>query len=75
MGTKVKTLSFTAKCSDCFGGTFYNEKDQAVKEIDGYVPRDLGMGGGDYIEMEIDLATGQILDWKPILEIEDEEEG
>lgn len=70
MGVKVKTLSFSAKCSDCFGGDISDEQGNTVKELDGYVPRDLGIGGGDYIQMDIDLATGQILNWKPILEIE-----
>jgi hypothetical protein len=74
MTVKVKTLSFSAKCSDCFGYDISDEKGNIVKEDSGYVPHDLGIGGGDYIQMDIDLATGQILNWKPITEIEVEEE-
>lgn len=37
-------------------------------EHDGYVPNGLGIGGGDYIDMEIDTDTGQILNWKPLSE-------
>jgi hypothetical protein len=33
---------------------------------DGYVPYDLGIGGGDYIELEINIETGQIINWKPL---------
>ncbi len=34
-------------------------------EHEGYVPN-IGIGGGDYINIEIDAETGQILNWKPI---------
>ena len=71
---KVKTLKFIAKCSDCFTGNFYDENNHHVREINGYVPWDFGIGGGDYVELDIDLTTGQILNWKPILEIKTKEE-
>lgn len=63
--TTIKVLSITAKCSDLFFGTF-EDKDgnQVGPDVDGYVPRNLGIGGGDYVEMKIDLETGQILNWK-----------
>ena len=32
----------------------------------GYVPRDLGIGGGDYIKLTIDTKTGRIDGWKPL---------
>ena len=35
-----------------------------MRESDGYVPSGFGIGGGDYIELEIDFETGQILNWK-----------
>ncbi len=31
----------------------------------GYVPCDLGIGGGDDIELVIDVMTGHILGWNP----------
>jgi len=59
------TLSVSAKCSDlCF--TTYIDKDGNETETDGYVPRDIGIGGGDYVDLEIDMKTGQILNWKPV---------
>lgn len=43
------------------------------KERDGYVPKGLGIGSGDYISIEIDLETGQIVGWKePTAEVLDE---
>ena len=35
-------------------------------DYDGYVPSDMGIGGGDYISMSIDTETGQIQNWKPL---------
>ena len=58
-------LTFQAKCSDLCS-TYYTDKDGNDTESDGYVPRDIGVGGGDYVELEIDMKTGQILNWKPV---------
>jgi len=33
------------------------------KEHQGYVPHDIGIGGGDDVELEIDIDTGQIVGW------------
>ena len=32
-------------------------------DYDGYVPQRTGIGGADYIDMEIDTNTGQIVDF------------
>lgn len=53
----AKTLRIQAKCSDLC----YTEFEEFSK--DGYVPENIGIGGGDYIELEIDIETGQILNW------------
>jgi hypothetical protein len=34
-----------------------------VIENDGYVPYGLGVGGGDYLRLEIDIETGTIIGW------------
>jgi hypothetical protein len=49
-----KTLSVSAKCSDLcsVGGQGY--------EHQGYVPRNIGIGGGDYIDFDYCLECGQI---------------
>ena len=57
-------LSFSAKCSDLFGGSIIDDDGNVVKELDGYVPNGLCIGSGDYVEMTIDLDTGKIEDFK-----------
>lgn len=37
------------------------------------MPRNLGIGGGDYINLQIDTTNGQIQDWKPLSDEEVEE--
>lgn len=65
-------LSVCAKCSDLFSGDI-RIGDQVVKKFDGYVPSNLGIGGGDYVEFQVDLETGQILDWQiPDLDVVDD---
>ena len=53
-----KYLSITAKCSDRCGGSY-----PGGTEIEGYVPKGIGIGGGDYVELTIDIETGVIQDW------------
>ena len=59
-------LKISAKCSDlCW--TEYTDKDGKKTESDGYVPKGIGIDEyGDYVELEIDMKTGQILNWKPV---------
>jgi hypothetical protein len=59
-----RILSISAKCNDlCF--TEFNS-DELNIEKDGYVPKNLGIGGGDFVDLEIDVETGQILNWKAL---------
>ncbi len=46
--------SVTAKCSDLCGG---NVKG---RDYEGYVPADLGIGGGDYVEFSYCMDCGQM---------------
>lgn len=58
------TLRITAKCSDLFGAQLI-ENGKLTGNYDGYVPSWMpGEHYGDYVELDIDLATGQILNWK-----------
>lgn len=62
-------LRISAKCSDvCW--TEHTDKDGNTTESDGYVPQGIGIDEegdcGDYVSMEIDMKTGQILNWKPV---------
>ena len=56
-------LKLSANCSDMCAIT-YTDKDGKETETDGYVPE--GIGIGDYVEMEIDMETGLIQNWKPV---------
>lgn len=52
-------IKVTAKCDDM--------SSVSVEELnlrkEGYVPRELGIGGGDYIRLTIDSDTGKIEGW------------
>lgn len=60
---KPIVLQITAKCSDMFGATLSDGRD-----YDGYVPdwfpNKQTHHFGDYVQLDIDLETGQILNWK-----------
>ena len=60
-------LKISAKCSSLCWTEFTDAKGN-VTESDGYVPEGIGLGDGtgDYIELDIDMKTGQILNWEPV---------
>ncbi len=59
--SKPTTISICAKCSDMFSASLDDGR-----EYDGYVPKFFpGEHYGDYVELEIDLKTGKILNWNP----------
>jgi hypothetical protein len=49
-----------AKCSDCFGCTL------GGIDHDGYVPDDIGIGGGDYISITYCMDCGRLRGTFPI---------
>jgi hypothetical protein len=55
-----RILSAGGKCSDCFGASI------GKTEITGYVPNDLAIGGGDYIEFNLCLDCGQLQNKFPL---------
>jgi len=59
----MRTLTIKAKCVDRCHIDFVDTEKQITNESDGYVPRNIGIGGGDYIKLIIDVETGQILNW------------
>lgn len=75
-------LSIDAKCSDRFSASLYDNDGNFLGDYSDYVPLGLGIGGGDYLQMTINLETGQIENWNPtddeevkqILRIYDEDE-
>lgn len=58
----MKTITIGGKVRD----TFWLRTNTGI-EYDGYVP-DSSLGHDDYLYLEIDNTTGQILNWKPLTE-------
>jgi hypothetical protein len=57
-------LKISAKCSDLCWAELQDENGNKIKGHDGYVPDFMpGEHYGDYVEMDIDTETGQILNW------------
>lgn len=65
MATK---LVISAKCSDRCSCQVIDSEGKLLAESDSYVPKGIGIGEeyGDYVDLEIDIKTGQILNWKPL---------
>ena len=64
--TEATTIQVYAKPSDCGTYRLLDKDGQLMHEVDGYVPRWFpGDNYGDYIILNIDIDTGQILNWKP----------
>jgi len=63
----TKTIHISAKSSDMFSAFMRND-GKIVGEYDGYVPAWFPNKGenhfGDYVNLEIDIETGKILNWK-----------
>lgn len=55
-------INVIAKCNDMCSVSV----DELNLKKNGYVPRNLGIGGGDYIRLTIDASTGKIDGWLPI---------
>lgn len=61
---EVKRVHINAKCSDLCFAQLADGEGRVVAEHDGYVPALMpGEHYGDYVELEIDLETGMILNW------------
>ena len=61
-----RILLVSAKCSDmCDISIPHLNIDQ-----NGYVPKGLSIGEGDYVALEINLDTGKIIGWKPLTDQE-----
>lgn len=53
-----------AKCDDRCVVVLLDNKGQILQDSIGYVPSILPIGSNDTVEFEIDVETGQILNWK-----------
>jgi hypothetical protein len=62
---ELKVLHIGAKCSDLCYAELKDENGHIVATHDGYVPSFMpGEHFGDYVMLDIDLETGQLLNWK-----------
>lgn len=62
---EVETMTINIKVRDEFSCTFYDHRGGVVREYNGYVPGFMpGDHYGDYLELEINLETGKILNWR-----------
>jgi hypothetical protein len=63
----AKTLKIYLKVCDQFSCGLYSESGKQLKDYEGYVPRIMpGEHCGDYVDLEIDIDTGMILNWKKL---------
>lgn len=60
---KVQSVHVFAKIGDRGTYTYKDNDGSEVEEVEWYVP-DFLNDGDDYLSLEIDLSTGQILNWK-----------
>ena len=63
----VKTMKICLKIRDEFIAEFYNDTGDKIADYDGYVPSFMpGSHCGDYVMLDIDLASGRIINWKDL---------
>lgn len=68
----VKRIKTCIKICDRFTAELIGANGETIRSIeDEYVPDCFpGQHYGDYLELDIDIETGQILNWKPPIESE-----
>ena len=63
----MTTIKVCAKCSDMFSASLL-ENNKTIGQMDGYVPAWFPNPNvqhyGDYVELDIDIDSGKILNWK-----------
>ena len=61
----VKTIRIHAKCTDRCVTDIVDQDGETIYQHDGYVPGFMpGDHYGDYVILDIDAESGQILNWK-----------
>lgn len=62
----AKTIVLMAKTRDACNVQVQDADGDNLLHIDGdYVPYGFGIGGGDYLELTIDVETGKVVGWNP----------
>jgi len=59
-----RTISICAPCSDRFDMSVIDTNGKCIANYDGYVPSFIPNSYGDYVDMNIDIETGRILNWR-----------
>ncbi len=63
---KIKTLRVCGKTVDQCHIQFLDKNNEIIGQRDSYVPKYFPETHfGDYLELDIDVETGQILNWYP----------
>lgn len=63
--SKASVARIVAKCSDLCSVTLLDDQNNPIARHNGYVPDFMpGEHYGDYVEIDIELSTGKILNWK-----------
>jgi hypothetical protein len=63
MSLEPHFIKILGKCDDRFSMRFLDNHLNELGIYQGYVPSWVGIGGGDYIKLTIDVNTGQIVGW------------
>lgn len=62
---EAKTLKIYCKVRDHFTASLHDQNDMLLADYAGYVPDFMpGDHHGDYLILDVDIDTGQILNWK-----------
>lgn len=65
---KVKVIKLTTRTGDAVAQSFHDKDGKKLAEKVGYAPQFFPNGEhnfGVFLELDIDLATGKILNWTP----------
>ena len=63
----MKIMRINANCKNLFIMEIDDEDMRRTYDYEGYVPSDIGLGNdSDAVDLEIDIETGQILNWVPL---------
>lgn len=68
LAVTTRYINIVGKANDLCDTTLLNESMTKIYSKDGGVPDFMPNGGGDYIDLLIDITNGQILNWKTISE-------
>jgi hypothetical protein len=60
----MKIITVSGHCQDrCYFAVEGENGEVLYEQQEGYVPYSCGVGGGDDVELKIDIETGQIIGW------------